>query len=355
MNVESKQDKEKLIKVPARSEIFAAVAVNRDGTGIISKFDLSEGIFMADSLVMAENNQANVAIINSLEEDVYLDIPILKLEYYDERVNDSECVAQTAEMFNVNFCNREARLNEKLDFSNLNESEVQLLNPLINEFSDVLFLEGDMLSNKTLFEYETKLKDNAKIVNQKQYNEFKKLPQDCKNSHAFYIKNMTQILAGLIGVKFLAFLDDLIIWSDSLKSNIEHLGEDFKCLQKNQIKLQPDKAHLLCKKIVLLFGMPRVLLSNQGQNFMSKLFKNICKLFKIKRLRTSAFWPQSNGAIVESQRALKEHVRHFIDKNQTCCDELFKFAAFALNISVSSVTKFTPYELLFGRKLVLQE
>ena len=161
LSVEPQQDLEKLIKVPARSGIFAAVAVNRDGTGIISKFDLSEGIFMADSLVVAENNQANVAIINSLEEDVYIDIPNLKLEYYDERVEDNECIAQTAEMFNVNFCNREARLNEKLDFSHLNEREVKLLNPLINEFSDVFFLEGDMLSNKTLFEYEIKLKENA--------------------------------------------------------------------------------------------------------------------------------------------------------------------------------------------------
>ena len=44
LSVEPQQDLEKLIKVPARSGIFAAVAVNRDGTGIISKFDLSEGI-----------------------------------------------------------------------------------------------------------------------------------------------------------------------------------------------------------------------------------------------------------------------------------------------------------------------
>ena len=186
-DIVSEEDKTKLTKVPARSGIFAAVAVNRDGTGIISKFDLVDGIFMADSLVTVENNVANIALINSLEKDVYLNIPTLQLELFDEAVEDKEEFdTQTSQLFNVNFCNREARLSEKLNFSHLNEREINMLQPLMNEFSDVFFLEGDTLSNKTLFEYEIKLKDNAKVVNQKQY----KIPYALKTELANTVNKM---------------------------------------------------------------------------------------------------------------------------------------------------------------------
>lgn len=107
------------------------------------------------------------------------------------------------------------------------------------------------------------------------------------------------------------------------------------------------------ENIVLQFGMPRCILTDQGSNFMSKIFRNLCKLFKISRIRTSAFHPQSNGSLERSHRALKEYFRHFIDENQRNCDELSKFASFAYNTSVHASTKYTPYELLFGRKPIV--
>jgi hypothetical protein len=54
--------------------------------------------------------------------------------------------------------------------------------------------------------------------------------------------------------------------------------------------------------IVLKFGAPAQVLTDQGTNFLSALFKNICKLLKIKKIQTTAFRPESNGGLERSHR-----------------------------------------------------
>lgn len=112
-------------------------------------------------------------------------------------------------------------------------------------------------------------------------------------------------------------------------------------------------AKALAENVILSFGMPQTILSDQGANFMSKTFKNLCKLFKIKKIRTSSYRPQSNGSIERMHRACKEYLRIFINQNQDNWDEIIKFGSFAYNTSTHSSTKFTPYELLFLRKPVI--
>jgi len=41
--------------------------------------------------------------------------------------------------------------------------------------------------------------------------------------------------------------------------------------------------------ITLKFGIPEVVLTDQGSNFLSELFQNTCKLLRIKRTHITAF------------------------------------------------------------------
>ena len=43
--------------------------------------------------------------------------------------------------------------------------------------------------------------------------------------------------------------------------------------------------------IVLKFGAPAQILTDQGSNFLSDLFKSMCKLLRIKKIQTTAFHP----------------------------------------------------------------
>lgn len=109
-------------------------------------------------------------------------------------------------------------------------------------------------------------------------------------------------------------------------------------------------AQALNDQVFTILGYPDEILTDQGTNFQSKLFKSLCKLCGIKKIRTSAFRPQSNGAIERMHRSLKEYLRHFTNEQQDKWDEFLRLACFAHNSSVHSSTKFSPFELFTGRK-----
>ncbi|CAK9829609.1 Retrovirus-related Pol polyprotein from transposon 412 [Anthophora retusa] len=108
-----------------------------------------------------------------------------------------------------------------------------------------------------------------------------------------------------------------------------------------------DTADAFIKDFVCRFGAPKTILTDQGTNFMSSLFRVITKKFRITQCRTTAFHPQSNGSIERSHHALTEYLKHYIHNNDW--DEWLQMAMFSYNTSVHEGTHFTPHELVFGR------
>jgi len=76
-------------------------------------------------------------------------------------------------------------------------------------------------------------------------------------------------------------------------------------------------ARAFVEEIILKFGIPQVLLTDQGSNFLSELFSNVCKLLRVKMIKTSAYRPQTNGALERAHRVLVEYLRCYILENQT--------------------------------------
>jgi transposase InsO family protein len=68
-------------------------------------------------------------------------------------------------------------------------------------------------------------------------------------------------------------------------------------------------ANVFVEEIVLSFGIPQVILTDQGSNFLSNLFANACKLLRIKGNKTSSFHPQTNGNLERTHRVLVEYLR----------------------------------------------
>jgi hypothetical protein len=104
----------------------------------------------------------------------------------------------------------------------------------------------------------------------------------------------------------------------------------------------------LVKNIVLIYGIPTEIVTDQGTNFMSDVFKRICKLFKIEKICTT-YHPESNGALERTHKTLANYLRCFCDAKLNNWDEWLRFACFTYNTTPHSVTKYTPYEVLFGR------
>ena len=54
-------------------------------------------------------------------------------------------------------------------------------------------------------------------------------------------------------------------------------------------------ARVFVTKIVTQFGVPKNLLTDRGANFTSALIKEMCKLLRMKKIKTSSYNPQANG------------------------------------------------------------
>jgi hypothetical protein len=101
--------------------------------------------------------------------------------------------------------------------------------------------------------------------------------------------------------------------------------------------------------IVLIYGIPTEIVTDQGSNFMGDIFKRICKLFKIEKICTTSFHPESNGALDRTHNSLSNYLRCFCDEKLNEWGEWLPFACFTYNTTPHSATKYTSYELLFGR------
>jgi hypothetical protein len=108
-------------------------------------------------------------------------------------------------------------------------------------------------------------------------------------------------------------------------------------------------AKVFVEEVILKFSIPQMVLTDQGCNFMSKVFTNICELLKIK-IKYTSYHPQSNGALGRTHRVLVEYLRCFISEDQSNWDKWLPYATFMFNTTPHTATGYTPHELLFGRK-----
>ena len=104
------------------------------------------------------------------------------------------------------------------------------------------------------------------------------------------------------------------------------------------------------QNIVLKYGIPEVILTDQGANFLSELFTNVCRLLQIAKVQTTAFHPESNGSLERSHRVIVEYLRHYIAEDQRDCDEWVAYATYVYNVTTHRATGYSPFELLFGHR-----
>ena len=75
--------------------------------------------------------------------------------------------------------------------------------------------------------------------------------------------------------------------------------------------------------------------------------ENFAKIFKIRQYKSTAYHPQSLGALERSHHTFVEYLRHYCGK--TNWDYWLSFAMFSFNTEVHSSTGVTPHEVIFGR------
>ena len=117
------------------------------------------------------------------------------------------------------------------------------------------------------------------------------------------------------------------------------------------IPLRNIKTKTIVKALVKFFtfvGLPRSVQSDQGSNFMSGIFQQVMYELGIKQYKSSAYHPESQGALERFHQTLKNMIRSYCFDTEKDLDEGIHLLLFAVRESVQESHGFRPFELVFG-------
>ncbi len=104
-------------------------------------------------------------------------------------------------------------------------------------------------------------------------------------------------------------------------------------------------------EFVCRYGIPGQLHSDQGRQFESALWSEMCRLLHITKTRTTAFHPQGDGQAERSIKSVTEILAKLAREQPKAWDTWLPYACAAYNSSVHRVTGETPHLLMFGREM----
>ncbi|KAL5489058.1 hypothetical protein EMCRGX_G018106 [Ephydatia muelleri] len=99
-------------------------------------------------------------------------------------------------------------------------------------------------------------------------------------------------------------------------------------------------------------GIPRVLTFDQGTEFHNQINEELMTLLKVDLLST-AYHPQTNNLDERFNQAIQLMLVKFCSDRHSTRDTYLDACTFAYNTSRQESTKYSPFELMFGRKPVL--
>lgn len=115
----------------------------------------------------------------------------------------------------------------------------------------------------------------------------------------------------------------------------------------------PTIAKKLVERIVSIFGVPLSIHSDQGSNFESDVFRELCKLFGITKTRTTPLRPQSDGMVERANRTIENMLTAFVSDNQNDWDEYIYLLMLAYRSSEHESTGFSPCQMVFAKQPTL--
>jgi len=114
-------------------------------------------------------------------------------------------------------------------------------------------------------------------------------------------------------------------------------------------------ARFILDDIVARHGCPRTIHSDRGTSFVNGIIQALSQRFGMRQVLSTAYHPESNGLVERYNRTLGNMLSKLSMDKPTNWDHYLSLALFAYRTAVQSTTRYSPFQLLYGREAILPQ
>ncbi|KAJ1127628.1 hypothetical protein NDU88_006024 [Pleurodeles waltl] len=107
-------------------------------------------------------------------------------------------------------------------------------------------------------------------------------------------------------------------------------------------------SQVFTQEIFRLHGLPQVIISDRGPQYISRFWNQFCKILGIQVALSSGFHPQTNGQTERLNQGLEQYLRSFCNATQSNWAPYLPLAEFSYNNSLHSASKVSPFYGSYG-------
>ena len=120
------------------------------------------------------------------------------------------------------------------------------------------------------------------------------------------------------------------------------------CSNKDKGTNAETTAKMIVQNVWRMHRLPSSVVSDRGPQFVSTMWKALCKILQINTKFSTAFYPKTDGQNEITNQKMERHLQVYVNHFQDNWIDLLPMAKFAANANLSASTKIPPFQATRG-------